>query len=78
MSAIAIDYRDNQKWDDLAKQFDCTAHEVKNVSLLFTLRGARGEYEDEIKALDSGPYSNEINQWFDDKFREILVEIRAM
>ncbi len=75
---IAIEMGNTENWDDLAERHDCTVDEVKNVSPLLVMRGSGGQYEDEIEQLNRRPYSNEINQWFDEKFRAILVEIRAM
>ena len=67
------------EYAEYAKKFDCSEDEAKKVVIKMTMRGAMfGNYEKEIAVLDKGPYSNEPEIWFDNKFREILVELRAM
>ena len=75
---FTLDMQDEESWQDVAEQFDCTVEEAQQVGLLLGFRGTIGNYEDELKQLDKGPYSNDFELWWDEKFREILSEIRAM
>lgn len=75
---VMIDFRDKEEWTRVAEKYDMTENEAGKVAITFTLRGVAGNYEEELKQLDKGPYSNDFSKWYDNKIREILIEIRPM
>lgn len=77
-SILALDFRDKESWEALSKKYYCTIQEAKEVSIRLMMRGITGNYETELLQLDRGPYSDEPNDWFDEIFRSILVEMRMM
>lgn len=74
MSLISIDMSDTEAWEENAERYGATLKEMQEVGILLALRGARGNYEDEIKALTP----DQQDKWLGNKILELLAEIRPM